>query len=209
MSSTAKIAGVITLLVILAVIISVIIWQATQPGSQCEICNNASSDTCTSFCPVCVEPNVETCKSFCSSSPPPETTKPPSPSGATKLPSVGGGGLKNQTSSSLMCNSSPTDYISSIIAYTGKFVNGLKLACKEGAKTLTLGREVGTQNSVASGPISSLTGRAGSWLDNIAGFGGTTGSPWTATCPANMKMIGMDAKADSKSYVSQLTPYCA
>ena len=79
--------------------------------------------------------------------------------------------------------------------------------CKEGAKSLSQGNLTGSQHTVLTGPASSLSGRGGSFLDGIGGFGGTGGGPWIATCPDNKKFVGMDVK--NGTYISQLKPYCA
>ncbi|NDB59658.1 hypothetical protein EB001_14600, partial [bacterium] len=102
-------------------------------------------------------------------------------------------------------------YITSIKGVNGQFINQVCAECSDG-KNLGCFSGLNLTDSTSKYGLMQLNGfdnvpiRYGSWIDNILGFGGSGGKPYTLTCPTGTYATGIYGK--KSQYIDKLGLKC-
>lgn len=96
-------------------------------------------------------------------------------------------------------------YVAKISGETEGYVKKICLTCSDGTDLGCVGVPGKTPYSY-EGPFSVVTGRAGSWIDNLLGEGGNGGTPFTKACPENTYLSGISGSHGS--YMDGLSFNC-
>lgn len=98
------------------------------------------------------------------------------------------------------------EYVTAFSGRGGRYIDKVCARCSDGTDLGCYGGNGGDPWSNNQGPYSGVSGRAGSYVDNLLGVGGGGGDPWSVGCPSGTVVVGIHGRG--AGYVDKIGVTC-